>query len=323
MKQASFLVAALLAQILIAGSAAGQAPYPSRPITIVVPAATGSSPDILGRNIAQKLAERWGTGAVVDNKPGASGNIGAELVSKAAPDGHTLLLTATFLATSAAIEKNLRHDPVKSFAPVVLVATSPMGFFVSTNTPVASVAEFVALAKSKPASLYYASVGNGSIHHLAMELFKLDTGIDIVHVPYKSSAGPTTDIIGGRVNAMIQPLATAASFVRSGTMKMLAVISPERSPAFPDVPTLKEAGYPNVQVASWYGLFVPAGTPAEVVARLNAEVNAFLALPDAREMLVKQGMIPHGGSPDQLATMLKAELARWPRVVAAAGIKPD
>ena len=323
MKQASFLITALLVQTLIAGFAAGQAPWPSRPITIVVPAATGSSPDILGRSIAQKLADRWGTGAVVDNKPGASGNIGAELVSKAAPDGHTLLLTATFLATSAAIEKNLRHDPVRSFAPVVLVATSPMGFFVSTNTPAASVAEFVALAKSKPGSLYYASIGNGSIHHLAMELFKLDTGIDIVHVPYKSSAGPTTDIVGGRVNVMIMGLAPAASYVRNGQMKMLAVMSPERSLAFPDAPTLKEAGYPNVQVALWFGLFVPAGTPAEIVARLNAEVNAMLALPDVKHMLGKQGLNAHGGSPDELANLLKAELARWPRVVAAAGIRAD
>lgn len=323
MKHALILIAALLAQPFIASLAVGQAPYPSRPIVIIVPAAPGSSPDTLGRNIAQKLSQRWGTGAVVDNKPGASGAIGAELVSKAAPDGHTLLLTATFLATSAALKKNLRYDPVKSFAPVVLVATSTMGFFVSTKTPVASVAEFVALAKSKPASLYYASVGNGSIQHLAMELFKLDTGIDIVHVPYKSSAGSTSDILGGRVNAMIQPLPTAAPFVRSGQMKMLAVMSPERSPAFPNAPTLKEAGYPNVHVAAWFGLFAPAGTPAEIIARLNAEVNAMLALPEVKEMLRKQGLNAHGGSPEELANTLKAELARWPRVVASAGIKPD
>ncbi len=312
----------LLSPIVVPALAQAQTSYPTRPISIIVPYSPGTGIDIVGRVIAHKISERWATGAVVDNKPGASGNIGTELVAKSAPDGHTLLMTATTFATNAAVNKNLRYDPARSFVPISLAATGTMAFFTSLNTPSQTVQEFVSLAKSRPGSMAYASNGNGTPQHLAMELFKLDTGIDVTHVPYKS-AGYLSDVVGGRINAVIMPIHTAAPYVHGGKMKMLAVMSAERSPVFPSVPTFKEAGFPNLQVDVWYGLLAPAGTSAEITARLNAEVNAMLALPDVRELLVKQGLNPMGGSPGRLADLIKLELERWPRVVASAGIKSD
>ena len=312
----------MLLSALLPLPAAAQGTYPSRPISIIVPYSPGTGIDILGRVIAQKLAERWNASAVVDNKPGASGSIGTEIVAKASPDGHTLLMTATTFATSAAISKNLRYDPVRSFVPVSLVATGTMAFIASLSTPAQSVQEFVSLARSRPGVLNYASNGNGTPQHLAMELFKLDTGIDVTHIPYKS-AGYISDVVGGRVNAVIMPIHTAAPYLHSGKMKILAVMSNERSPVFPTVPTFAEAGFPNLQVDVWYGLLAPAGTPAEITARLNAEVNAMLALPEVRELLGRQGLNPVGGTPARLADTIRMELQRWPRVVASAGIRAD
>ena len=316
------LFTAVLLSALLPLPAAAQGTYPSRPISIIVPYSPGTGIDILGRVIAQKLAERWNASAVVDNKPGASGSIGTEIVAKASPDGHTLLMTATTFATSAAISKNLRYDPVRSFVPVSLVATGTMAFIASLSTPAQSVQEFVSLARSRPGVLNYASNGNGTPQHLAMELFKLDTGIDVTHIPYKS-AGYISDVVGGRVNAVIMPIHTAAPYLHSGKMKILAVMSNERSPVFPTVPTFAEAGFPNLQVDVWYGLLAPAGTPAEITARLNAEVNAMLALPEVRELLGRQGLNPVGGAPARLADTIRMELQRWPRVVASAGIRAD
>jgi tripartite-type tricarboxylate transporter receptor subunit TctC len=322
MARTFFLLAATLLALALHNPAAAQGAYPGRAITIIVPYSPGTGIDIMGRVIAQKLSERWATGAVVDNKPGASGNIGTELAAKAPPDGHTLLMTATTFATNAAVNRNLRYDPVTSFVPISLAATGTMAFFTSLNTPTQSVQEFVSLAKSRPGTLTYASNGNGTPQHLAMELFKLDTRIDVTHVPYKS-AGYLSDVVGGRINAVIMPIHTAAPYVHGGKMKMLAVMSAERSPVFPLVPTFREAGFPNLQVDVWYGLLAPAGTPPEITARLNTEVNAMLALPEVRELLGKQGLNPMGGPPARLADIIKLELERWPRVVASAGIKSD
>lgn len=308
----------LLAPVL----AVAQAPYPSRAITIIVPYSPGTGIDILGRVAAQKFSERWSVGAVVDNKPGASSNIGTELVARSAPDGYTLLMTATTFATNASVNKNLRYDPVKSFAPVSLVGTGTMAFIVSPSLPVTSVEEFVNLAKTKPGGLNYASTGNGTPQHLAFELFKLETGTEITHVPYKS-VGFLADLFSGRVGAVIMPIHTAAPHVQAGKVKMLAVMGNERSPVFPSVPTFAQAGLPKFHVDVWYGLFAPAGTPGEVISRLNAEVNTMLTLADVKAQLSKQGLAPEGGAPARLGDMVRTELARWPRVVAAAGIKAD
>lgn len=297
--------------------------YPSRPIVFVVPFSPGTGQDMIARMLAQKFMERWGHGGVVDNKAGASGNIGSEIAAKAAPDGHTLLVTATSFVTNAAVNSNLRYDPVKSFVPISLVAMGTMSLVVSTNTPAQSVKEFVSLAKANPGELNYASSGNGTPQHLTMELFKLDSGIALTHSPYKGTAPAIADVTGGRVNAFFLPVHTALHYVQQGRMRMLAVLARERTLVLPNVPTMSEAGYPGVQVENWYGVLAPAGTPREIVVKLNAEINAFLAAPEVKEILARQGLTPVGGAPSLLAEMIESELKRWPRVVSAAGIKAD
>ena len=305
-----------------AGTATAQV-YPSRTIQIVVPFTPGTGADILSRILGPRLAERWKVGVVTDNRAGATGNIGAEFVARAPPDGYTLLFTATTFGTNPAIHARLPFDPVKSFTPVALVATSVMTVVVSPKLGVASLRDFLDAARSQPGKLHYASPGNGGPQHLAMELLKQETGINLVHVPYKGMGGALNDLVGGHVQAAIVALQTAAPYTQSGKLRMLAVMSAERSPAFADVPTLKELGFPDLEVETWYGLFAPAGTPAETVATVNAEVNALLGQPDLRELLAKQGMIAAGGPPGRLGDLVKRELARWSRVVAAAGIKAD
>jgi len=305
-----------------AGTAAAQV-YPSRTIQIVVPFTPGTGADILSRILGPRLAERWKVGVVTDNRAGATGNIGAEFVARAPPDGYTLLFTATTFGTNPAIHARLPFDPVKSFTPVALVATSVMTVVVSPKLGVASLRDFLDAARSQPGKLHYASPGNGGPQHLAMELLKQETGINLVHVPYKGMGGALNDLVGGHVQAAIVALQTAAPYAQSGKLRMLAVMSAERSPAFADVPTLRELGFPDLEVETWYGLFAPAGTPAEAVATVNTEVNALLGQPDLRELLAKQGMIVAGGPPARLGDLVKRELVRWSRVVAAAGIKAD
>ncbi|MGH8680017.1 MAG: tripartite tricarboxylate transporter substrate binding protein [Burkholderiales bacterium] len=305
-----------------AGTAAGQA-YPSRTVTIVVPYTPGTGADILSRVLGPRLAERWKVGVVTDNRAGATGNIGTDFVAKSAPDGYTLLFTATSFGTNPAIHAKLPFDPVKSFAPVALVATSGLAVLVNPQLPAQTLREFLALVRQHPGKFYYASPGNGGPQHLAMELLKQETGIDLVHVPYKGMGGALNDLVGGHVQAGIVALQTAAPHAQSGKLRMLAVMSAARSPAFADVPTLKELGFPSLEVETWYGLFAPAGTPAASVGTVNAEVNALLGQPDLRELLARQGMIAAGGPPGRLGDLVQRELARWSRVVAAAGIKAD
>jgi tripartite-type tricarboxylate transporter receptor subunit TctC len=303
--------------------AQGTAGYPVRAVQIVVPYTPGTGADILARTFGPKLAERWKVAVIADNRPGATGNIGAEYVSKAPPDGHTVLFTATSFGTTPPLFPKLPFDPVKSFAPVVLIATSAVALIVHPQLPAKSVKEFIQLAKRRPGQMLYSSPGNGGPQHLAMELIKLETGIDIVHVPYKGLAGAMTDLIGGHVQAMISATQTAAASVQSGRLRVLAVMSPERSAAFPAAPTMKELGLSQLEVETWYGSFTPAGTPAPVIAKINAELNALLQLPDIRESLAKQGMTPRGGSPEHFGDMVRKELVRWARVVDKAKIKAD
>ena len=303
--------------------AQGAPAFPSRTVQVVVPFTPGTGADILARTLGPKLAERWKVSVITDNRPGATGNIGAEFVSKAAPDGHTVLFAATSFGTTPPLFPKLPFDPVKSFAPVVLIATSGLALVVHPQLPVKSVKEFIQLAKRRPGQMLYSSPGNGGPQHLAMELLKLETGINIVHVPYKGLAGAITDLIGGHVQAMISATQTAASSVRSGRLRVVAVMSPERSTAFPETPTFREQGFPNLEVETWYGTFAPAGTPGSAVARINSDINAVLQLPDIREVLANQGMVPRGGSPEQFGDMVRKELARWARVVQAAKIKAD
>ena len=297
--------------------------YPSRTVQIVVPYTPATGADQLSRALGPRLAERWKVAVVTENRVGASGNIGAEYVAKSAPDGHTLLCTATAFGTNPALNRNLPFDPVKSFAPVALLATSAMALLVTPQLPARSLREFVDAVRREPGRLYYSSPGNGSPQHLAMELLKLDERIDIVHVPYKGSGGAMADVIAGHVQAMVSSVQTSAAGVHSGRLRMLAVMGSERSAAFPEVPTMKEQGYADFVVETWYGLFAPAGTPPEVVAQLNFELNDLLKDSQLKEAIGRQGMIAAGGPPERLGELVKAELARWKRVVTAAGIKAD
>jgi tripartite-type tricarboxylate transporter receptor subunit TctC len=313
----------LIAAALLASQAALAQDYPTRPVHIIVPYTPGTGADILARLLGPKLGERWKVGVPTENKPGATGNIGADFVAKAAPDGHTLLFVATSFGTTPALQKNLPFDPVKSFEPVALVATSGLVVVTYPQVPARSMKELIELAKRQPGKMHYSSPGNGGPQHLAMELIKLETGMDIVHVPYKGAAGALADVVGGHVEATIAAVQTAHPHVQSGKLRALAIMSAERSPAYPDVPTMKEQGLADLEVETWYAAFVPANTPSPIVQKVNSDINAVLRDPQIREAIEKQGMTPVGGTPQRLAELVKKELPRWNRVVSAAGIKAD
>src|SRR3989440_1132290 len=289
----------------ISAAASGQDVYPNRAVHITVPFTPGTGADILARVLGPRLAERWKSAVVVENRVGATGNIGTEYVAKAAPDGYTLLFTATSFGTNPALVRTLPFDPVKSFAPVILAATSSVAVIVNPQVPAKSLREFIALARGSPGKLHYSSPGNGGPQHLAMELLKLEAGIDLVHVPYKGAGGAISDLVGGHVQAMVSALQTVAAHVHSGRLRMLAVMSAQRSEAFADVPTLKEAGLPDLEVETWYAMFAPAGTSGAIVARINRDVNELLQEADVREVLAKQGLDPAGGMPEVLGNRVK------------------
>ena len=277
---------------------------------------------MLARMLGARLAETWKVGVVTENKTGATGNIGAAHVAKSAPDGYTLLFVATSFGTTPAVSR-APFDPVKDFAPVALVATSGLVIVANPRLAARTMREFIELAKREPGKLHYSSPGNGGPQHLAMELLKLELGLDIVHVPYRSAAPAISDVVGGHVHATIAAVQTAQPQIASGQLRALAVMSAERSQAFAQVPTMKEQGLPDLDVETWYGAFAPAGTPVTLVSRVNADINSLLKEAAIREMLAKQGMAAKGGPPERLGELLKRELARWKRVVDAAGIKAD
>ena len=313
----------LIAALAFATGVACAQDFPSRTVHLIVPYTPGTGADILARLLGPKLSERWKAAVVTENKAGATGNIGTDFVAKSPPDGHTLLFVATSFGTTPALTRSLPFDPVKSFAPVALVATSGLVVVVNPQLSVRSLKEFIELARREPGKLHYSSPGNGGPQHLAMELLKLETGMDIVHVPYKGAAGALADVVGGHVQATIAALQTAHPHVSSGKLRAIGVMSAERTSAFPDVPTLKEQGLPAMEVETWYAAFAPAGVAPQSVAKLNLDLNWVLKDPAIREMLAKQGMTPEGGPPERLGNLVKSELARWTRVVNAAGIKAD
>jgi tripartite-type tricarboxylate transporter receptor subunit TctC len=301
---------------------AGAQEFPARTVHLIVPYTPGTGADILARLLGARLAERWKVGVVTENKPGATGNIGAAFVAKSAPDGYTLLFVATSFGTTPALGK-VPFDPVNGFAPVALVATSGLVLVVNPQLPARSMRELIELAKREPGKLHYSSPGNGGPQHLAMELLKLELGMDIVHVPYKTAAGALGDVVGGHVQATIAAVQTAQPQVATGQLRALAVLSAERSKAFAEVPTLRDQGLPGLEIETWYGAFAPAGTPPAVVARINRDLNSLLGDPALREFLARQGMTAVGGPPERLGELLRRELERWTRVVSAAGIKAD
>jgi tripartite-type tricarboxylate transporter receptor subunit TctC len=290
---------------------------------MIVPFTAGTGMDILARTIGQKLSERLKAPVVVENRAGASGNIGTEAVSKSPADGYTLLMTASTIVQNAALSRSVPYDPVRGFTPIGLAAIGNMALVVHPSVAAKSVAEFVALAKAQPGRLNYASPGSGTPHHLAMELFKLNFGIDVTHVPYKGTAGAVTDLLGGQVQAMFLPVHVALPQAQAGKIRLLAAGGSRRSPVTPDLPSLSEEGVRDIDVDIWYALFGPAGLPRELVTLLNTEIAAILAQPEVREGLQKQGLNPITGTPEELARLVETDLERWTRVVRAAHIGVD
>ena len=313
---------ALLAAFALLSHA--QAPFPTKPIRIVVPFPAGGTTDILARAVAQKLTETLGQSVVVDNRPGAGGNIGAELVAKSPPDGYTLLMgTVGTHAINASLYAKMPYDHVKDFAPVILVAGVPNVLVVNPSVPANSVQELIAYIKANPGKVNFASSGSGTSIHLSGELFKTMAGVSMTHVPYKGSTPALTDLMGGQVQLMFDNLPSSLPQIKAGKLRALAVTSAQRASALPDVPTVAEAGLPGFEASSWFGLLAPAGTPKDVVAKLNAEVAKWLATPEAREKLASQGAIAAGQSPEDFTRHIAAETAKWQKVVKESGAKVD
>ena len=298
--------------------------YPSKPIKLVVPFPPGGPLDLAGRAIGQHLSEAWGQPVVVENKPGAGGNIGADLVAKSAPDGYTIVMGA--LSTHAVnphLFAKMPYDALKDFAPVTLVAVTPNVLVVNPGVNANSVKDLIALAKASPGKLSFASGSNGSAGHLSGELFKTLAGIDIVHVPYKGGAPAMQDLLGGQVQFMFDNLANSMAQLKAGKLKAFAVTTSKRSSLAPDLPTMAEAGVPGFDISTWYGIMAPAGTPPEVVKKLNSEIVRFLASDDMKEKLKAQGAEPAPTSPEQFDGFIRAEHAKYAKIVKDSGAKVD
>ena len=301
----------------------GSLPYPTRPVQIIVPFTPGTGMDILARMVGQKLSERWGQPVIVDNRPGASGNIGTDLVVKAAPDGYTLLITANTLVMTVSLYRNVPYDPIKDLAPVEKMAVGTMAITLNPSVPAHTLKEFVAYAKANPGKLAYGSPGVGTPQHLATELLKSEAGIDMLHVPYKGSAGAITGLLSGDVAMMSNALHAVLPQVEAGKLNAIAVGGPKRSRVAPDIPTFAESGYPDFDVDFWYGLLAPAATPKEIIAKLNQDITQVLNAPEMREKLSDQGLEPVTGTPEQFAELIRTDLARWAKVIKTAGITAE
>ena len=317
-------VTLLASALALPAAAQSPAAYPSRPVRLVVPFPPGGPLDIVGRTIAQKLTEAWGQSVVVDNRPGAGGNIGADLVAKSPPDGYTILMGALSThAVNPSLYAKMPYDAVKDFAPITLVAITPNVLVVNASLPVNSAREFVAYAKANSGKLAFGSGSNGSAGHLAGELFKVETATDIIHVPYKGGAPATQALLAGDTQFMFDNLANAMPHVKAGKLKALAVTTAQRSKLAPELPTMAEAGLPGFDITTWFGLLAPAGTPIDVIAKWNAEVTKILNAPDMRERLTAQGAEPAPMTPDQFAAFIQSEIPKYARIVKASGAKVD
>ena len=297
---------------------------PKMPIRVVVPFAPGGPTDITARHLARKLTELLGQSVIVDNRGGANGIIGAEIVAKAKPDGYTLLMpTSSTVAINPAVYEKLPYDPLKDFATITPVVSAPVILFVNPSLPAKSVKELIAIAKARPNQLIFASTGTGSNTHVALELFRDQAGIKVTHVPYKGAGPAVTDVIGGQAQAMFADLPVLAPFLRSGRLRALAVAYDERTPLFPDIPSMKELGFPRFNARQWYALFAPAGTPREIITRLNEAVRQAVAAPDLRERYNEIGADVFVLSPEEFSAFLKSEIERWHAIVKKYGIVID
>ncbi len=309
--------------LLVAGSGFAQE-YPVKPIRLLVPFPPGGGTDIAARTVANALGATLKWNFAIENKPGAGGNLGVEQAARSAADGYTLVIGQTSnLAINPALYAKLPYDPLKDLAPVALVVSAPVVLVVAADSRFASVADMLAAAKRDPGAVTFASPGNGTVSHLAGELLQRAAGVKFTHVPYKGAPPALADTLGGQVQSFMSSVPSALGHIRSGRLRALAVSTAKRSPQMPGVPTVAESGYPGFDASTWYGLLAPAGTPAGVVARLNAEVNRVLAQPGVRERLAGEGGEVLGGTPAQFAAFLAAEHAKWARVVADSGAKVD
>jgi tripartite-type tricarboxylate transporter receptor subunit TctC len=320
-RRAALSLAATLA--ILTSHAAADA-YPAKPIRFVVAFPPGGGTDIIARSIAQKLAERLAQQVVVDNRPGAGGNIGTDIVAKSAPDGYTLLMgSAGPLAINASLFAKMPFDPVRDLAPVTLAASTPNVLVVHPSLKAATVKELIALAKTKPGEINFASSGHGTPAHLAGELFNSMAGVKLVHVPYKGAAPALADLLGGQVQLMFSTMPPALPHVRDGKLRALAVTSLKRSPAAPELPTVDEIALPGFEANTWHGVVLPAGASAAIIARLNREIVAILHLPDVVERLSSQGAEAVGSTPEEFAAYIKSETVKWARVVRESGAKAE
>jgi tripartite-type tricarboxylate transporter receptor subunit TctC len=321
--KSSLRIAAVAAFSAMAGlttAAIAQANYPDKPIKLIVPFPPGGGTDIIGRLIADKLTSTLGWKMVVDNKPGAGGTLGMDAAAKSKPDGYTLVLGQTSnLSIAPALFPNLGYDPVKAFTPVTLVDSAPLVLVVGANSPYKSLADVVNAAKATPGKLLFASAGNGTVAHLAGELFQTTAGVKYTHVPYKGAAQAMPDVISGRANFFISSLETALPQIKAKQIRALGVTSPKRVTALPDVPTFAEAGFKNSEAATWFGILVPAGTPEPIVARLNSEISKVLQSPDIKERL--GGEVQTG--PKEFAAVIKSDQERWSKIIKEAGVKAE
>jgi tripartite-type tricarboxylate transporter receptor subunit TctC len=315
MKRHVLRIGLALCAALTAAQAAAQAAYPSQPIRLVVPYTPGTGMDIIARTVGPKLSERLGQPVVVENKPGASGNIGADAVAKSAPDGYTVMVTANTLLIASNLYRSVPFNPLTDFAPISLAAWGTLLLTANPKTGITSVAELIARAKANPGKLTYSSPGVGTPHHMSMELFKDLTGTNLLHVPYKGSAGALTDLISGQIDVGFVPIHVAMPYVKAGKLVPLAVGSAKRQPNAPDIPTLQEAGVKGAEVDMWYAFMAPRGTPAPIVSKLDAELQAILATPEIKSNFDRQGMDAAASSPEELGELMKKDYARWGEVI--------
>lgn len=321
------LLNALLGSLLTCGTtlpAAAADTYPARPVRMVVTFPAGGPSDVIMRIIGQRLTDRWGPPVVIDNRGGAGGILGTEIVARAAPDGYTFLLgTAGGMTINPALQAKLSYDPFRDFAPVAMLVNNPQILVLHPAVPAKTLQELVALAKSRPGQLNAASAGTGTATHLGLELLKLTAGINVVHVPYKGGAPAVTDLMAGQVQMLFVSIPSVLPHVQAGKLRAVAVSSAKRSASAPDIPTVAESGYPDFEYSNWNALFAPAGTPQQIVSKMNAEIVKILNDPEVNRRLTSQGADPAPGTPAALAKYMRTDHERWKKVISSAGIKPQ
>ena len=315
----------LLTLALTAWASAGwaaEAPYPTKPIRVIVGFPPAGAADIFARAIGQRLTQQWGQAVVIDNRPGAGSTIGSEIVAGSAPDGYTLMVVSASYATSSGLYQNLKYDPVKSFAPVILFTSAPNVAMVHPSLPAKSTKDLIALAKASPGKLNIGSAGTGSITHLAGELFQDMAKIDIVHVPYKGGGPALTALIANQIQVAIQSITASAGHIQAGRLRALGVTSAKRSPLLPEVAAISET-VPGYEATNWYGMLAPAGTPRPIVMKLNTQVRETLNTPEMVDAIKKQGAQPEGGTPEEFGQYLRSEIVKWSKIIKATGLKPE